>query len=697
MAIDVGPRKPSPEVQQRAGSLEPKILHRPPNPWPRRLLWLAGTFVAIIVGLVVFSPGFPEGWVVNAGAAFEDVETWVIENDDTYWLFVYVINPLRTFTNDAFDAIVDVLSRLTWLGAITLFASIAGLVAGWRMAVLTAAGFVLMGALGLWEESLETLALVVMMVLGALIIGIPLGIWAGRNRTVERILRPILDGMQTIPAFSYLLPLVLIFSIGTTPALIAGIIFALPPAVRLTDLGLRGVPPNTLEVADAFGSTRWQRLFRVHLPLAKPSIMLGVNQTIMMALGMVVIAAVVGFGGLGREVYNALQHQDVGDALNAGIAIVIMAIVLDRVSYGWSQRDMRAWRAPRIAGVRFSRRRLIVLAIVATALGVVVGREILRQQDFPQEWTFSIAGPTDSVVGWFEDNLRFITEPISNGIIRWGLEPLKDLLQGLPWWMVAGGAALIGWKASRRPGLPILAFACLAGIGVLGMWDIAMDTLSQVAVAVVLAVLVAIPIGILAARSDGFQKGLKPLLDAMQTMPAFVYLVPVIALFHVGRVPGIIAAFIYALPPCIRLTDLGIRGVPKNTTEAALSYGATSGQMLRKVQLPLARPSILLGVNQTIMMVFSVVIIAGLIGGGGLGLEVIFGLTHSEVGRGVVAGICILLLAIVIDRITQAFGMAPRSLRGPVGTGGMWWTRMRAMAGSKSQNGARDDGRKEAG
>ncbi len=311
--------------------------------------------------------------------------------------------------------------------------------------------------------------------------------------------------------------------------------------------------------------------------------------------------------------------------------------------------------------------------------------------------TFSIAGPTDSVVEWAKENLRVVTEPISEGLIRWGLEPLKDLLQGLPWWMVAAGAALIGWRGSRRVGLAVMSFLCLAAIGVLGMWDIAMDTLSQVVVAVVLAVAVAIPVGILSSRSDAFQKGLRPVLDAMQTMPAFVYLVPVIALFHVGRVPGIIAAFIYALPPCIRLTDLGIRGVPKNTTEAALAYGATSGQMLRKVQLPLARPSILLGVNQTIMMVFSVVIIAALIGGGGLGLEVIFGLTHSEIGRGVVAGICILLLAIVIDRITQAYGMAPRSLRGPVGTGGMWWTRIRTIGGSRSQSSGRNDGRKGDG
>jgi glycine betaine/proline transport system permease protein len=277
----------------------------------------------------------------------------------------------------------------------------------------------------------------------------------------------------------------------------------------------------------------------------------------------------------------------------------------------------------------------------------------------------SISEPVNRAVGWLTLHVSDVTGVMSDSMIRYGLDPLRDLLLGVPWWMVAGGSALAAWKVSRRPGLTVLAFGCVAGVGVLGMWEISMDTLSQLVVAVVSSVVLAIPIGIWSAWDDRVQRLLRPVLDAMQTMPQFVYLVPVVALFHVGRVPGVIAALVYALPPGIRLTDAGIRQVPRETVEAAVAFGSTRWQLLTKVQLPLARPSILLGVNQTVMMVLSVVIIAGLVGGGGLGYEVIRGLSHDP-GRGMVAGICILLLAIVIDRITQMMGHVRRE---PSGSG----------------------------
>ncbi|MEP6477462.1 MAG: ABC transporter permease subunit [Actinomycetota bacterium] len=660
-------------VGVRARELDPGVVApAAPAPvpganWRRRLIWAAAVVAAILIGFQL-TAGFPDGLVVDSAKPFNAFGDWVIEHQRTNPLFVNVLVPLKNGINNLFTQLVTIMDRLTWLGVTTLAASIAGLLAGWRRAVLAAAGFLLMGVLGLWAESLETLALIIFAVTVALAIGIPLGILAGRHPALERALRPVLDAMQTVPAFSYLVPLVLLFSIGTTTALIATVIFALPPAIRLTSLGIQMVPASSLEVGHAFGADSRQVLRKIQLPMAKPSIMLGVNQTIMMALGMVVIAASVGFKGLGREVYNALQTRNNGQALAAGIAIVALAIVLDRVTHTWSIRDRlrRGDAGVSVFGRHMARRTAALICLGLVVIAVVLTRQVLLQQDFPQGLTLSIAGPVNDGVSWLTRTIGGATGTLSDWMVIYALEPLRKLLTGIPWWMVCAGAALIAWQVSKRIGLAVVAFVCLMAIGVLGMWDIAMDTLSQVVVGVISSVVIAIPIGVWSARSDRVQRMLRPILDTMQTMPQFVYLVPVVALFHVGRVPGVIAALVYALPPGIRLTDSGIRQVPKETVEAAQAFGATPRQLLWKVQLPLARRSILLGVNQTVIMVLSVVIIAGLVGGGGLGYEVIKGLSHDP-GRGMVAGLCILLLAIVIDRITQAMGQGTGGRASPAG------------------------------
>jgi glycine betaine/proline transport system permease protein len=675
----------------------PPVAHPPErSPWPRRIVWIVVVVAVLALGLILFVPGFPDRWIVDVTAWFDDFREWAIQNRETSPLFVYFLTPIANAMDAVYDGVLTILERMTWLGLVVGAAMLAGVVAGWRMALLAAAGVLSFGILGVWDAALETMALLLIAVTLALLIGIPLGIWAGRRPNVERVLRPILDAMQTIPAYSYLLPFVLLFGIGIPPALLATLAFALPPAIRLTALGVRDVPTSSLEVAESFGTTTRQELRLVQVPLAKPSIMLGVNQTIMMALGIVVIAAFIGADGLGQSVLDGLQRFNVGAALNGGVAIVVMAIVLDRVTTAWSMRSRTRRRPFRLGGRVLSRRTLIVLAVAVTAVAVIVGRQVLRQQAFPEAYeTDALARLANSIVDWSQQTLGNAINALSDFLLLYVLDPIERLFVEEPWWIVAGLFAALAWKL-KGARLAALVFACMAGLGLLGMWTFSMATLSLVLVSVALTLLFAIPLGILCAKSDAFERISKPILDAMQTMPAFVYLVPVLLLIEPGRVPAVIASFIYALPVGIRLTNLGIRKVPKEIVEAGDAYGATSMQLLWKVQLPLARASILLGVNQTIMMVLSVVIIAGLIGAAGLGQEVVFALGKQQIGRGVVAGVCILLLAIVLDRITQAMGSAPRTMRGPVGAlGFVRWPRLRAILPGGTEPTADDDGDEE--
>ena len=244
------------------------------------------------------------------------------------------------------------------------------------------------------------------------------------------------------------------------------------------------------------------------------------------------------------------------------------------------------------------------------------------------------------------------------------LKPLVALEQGLrlvPPWIAIFIVAALAFAATRRA-VPTLAITgCLYLVGCLGLWEQAMQTVAILSVAVALAVAIGLPVGIVSARSAWLRAGITPLLDLMQTIPSFVYLIPAAMLFGLGKVPAIVATVIYATPPLIRLTDLGLRQVDRQLTEAAKVLGANRWQVLRQVQLPLALPSIMQGVNQTTMMALGMVVIASMIGARGIGETVLLGLQRADSGQGAVGGLGIVLLAIVFDRITQGFGNRPRT------------------------------------
>ncbi|CAI1730895.1 Glycine betaine/L-proline transport system permease protein proW [Serratia proteamaculans] len=274
---------------------------------------------------------------------------------------------------------------------------------------------------------------------------------------------------------------------------------------------------------------------------------------------------------------------------------------------------------------------------------------------FPDRFTFSIADWINRWVDVLVNNYGDMFRKISDTLL-WAVIHLESLLRATPWWLMLAVVGILAWHATRRWLPTVVIVGLLLLVGTAGMWDKLMQTLALVLVATLLAVIIGIPQGVLAARNDRVRAVMMPLMDVMQTMPSFVYLIPVLMLFGLGKVPAILATVIYATPPLIRLTDLGIRQVDKEVMESVTAFGANRWQKLFGVQLPLALPSIMAGINQTTMMSLSMVVVASMIGARGLGEDVLIGIQTLNVGLGLEAGLAIVILAVVIDRITQAYG-----------------------------------------
>ncbi|MEV4573140.1 ABC transporter permease subunit [Nonomuraea jabiensis] len=649
----------------------------------------AGVAVLFVVAYLVFrgTATLPHDKEAPQFLAVTDLREWIDDHRNDNPLFLYFLNYIRLLVGWLYGLFQSVLYALGWPGVTGVMGALAWLAGGWRIGTAAVAGVSAFGLLGLWQSSVDTLALVAVSVLLSLTIGIPLGVWAGFSARVRRVITPVLDVMQIMPTFAYLAPLALFFHIGAPAGAIATMIYSIPPAIRITALAISEVSPTAVEASSSLGATRRQTLFKVYLPLARSTMALAVNQTIMMALSMVVIANLISAPGLGGDIIRGLSRAQVGIMLPAGVAIVIMAVLLDRTMMAIAQRGSAdAWRsggseATRagegggIQGDRAASRSEAVstgphaglrkLDLAAAGMLAVAGVALIPvlPRTWPDGLTVNFVAEVNDAVRWAETSWYGVTTAIKDLTTGILLNPLEALLTSAPWWLVALAVLAVAWRVSGvRPALTAL--ACLLAIALLGVWEHTMQTLTTVVVAVFVTLVAGLVLGVAAARSPRYSAVQRPILDAAQTMPAFVYLLPALALFETTRFTAIFASVIYAVPPVVRLVEDGIKGVPATVVEAAASAGSTPGQLLWKVQLPMARRAILLAANQGIVMTLAMVVVGGLVGAGALGYDVVVGFSQRpDFGMGFVAGIATVLLGVMLDRITQGADRRPSPRR----------------------------------
>ncbi len=620
---------------------------------------------------------YPRGWQIPAKRWIGDGMDWLV-NDATFGLFTFT--ELTRFIAELIEApyrlalsllatgalsgegsnAVQVLPPISWIAVIAIVTLIGFRAGGRQLALLAGGCFFLLAIFGQWQSAMTTLASILVAVPIGVIGGLLLGIAAWRWPAFEIALKPLLDLMQTMPVFAYLVPILFLFGFGPTSAIVATLVYAMPPMTRITILSLNGVASEIRDLGNMVGCTRRQMTWRVMVPSAKDGLMVGVNQVIMLALNMVIIASMIGAGGLGYDVLSALRRLDIGAGLESGLAIVALAIALDRLSQAFAHRPPRHSDDD---STFVSRHPYLVAALAFVLITFAIGLVLPWVQTFPADYRLSTGTFFSRVVEWINVNFFDTLEAVKNAMLLNILIPFKRFLLGLPWLGVVallgfGGWRLGGWKI----GLLVSALAFL--IAATGQWEKAMITVYLCGISVIVAALIGMPIGILAAERKRLWSWVQVIIDTLQTLPSFVYLMPVVMLFRVGDFTAMIAVVAYAIAPAIRYTAMGIRRVDPRVVEAGRAMGCTPFQLLTKIKLKLALPEIMLGINQTVMLAISMLVITALVGTRDLGQEVYIALAKADTGRGLVAGLAVAFIAIITDRLISAGAARTRARLG---------------------------------
>ena len=539
---------------------------------------------------------------------------------------------------------------------------------GRGLAILAAFSTIYISVFGQWEPSMETLSFVLVAAPISFILGLSLGVWAYKSKTTETVLMPLLNVAQTMPHFSYLVPVMVFFGVGDHAGAIATIIFATPPMIRLTLLGLKKVSPEVIDAGMMSGCNNFQLMSKVLIPSARRDILIGVNQVIMQCLAMAVIASFIGAKGLGFNLLLALNQLKIGQALELGICIVLIAVFLDKLSLAWANKQTDYFAdLPFLQRHKYSFSFLVILfvGILLAYLGTFLFKDGINYlYMIPHNKGYTSQLFWQSGVDWIWDTFFFSLQGFNTWLIQGVLIPMKTAYLSMPviatFTLVMGIGYIIG---GIRSALVVGGF--LLVIALLQWWERALITAYMASFGVLVSGLIGITVGSLCARSKIASKVILLVCDTFQTFPSFIYLIPVIMLFGVTDTSVLIAVIVYATIPATRYTVEGLTSVPQALQDAGSMSGVNRMQRWLKIEMPLALPHIMLGLNQTVVFALFMVIIGAMIGTDDLGQFILKALSDKQgIGNGLLLGLCVAFIGLAVDHLIQTWAKQRRKLLG---------------------------------
>jgi glycine betaine/proline transport system permease protein len=634
-----------------------------------KVFWLAAVLI-VLAGWIASSTipafkEFPEEWIFPLKDYIDRFFEWIVyevkffvgtfaefKPTDITRGFVAVMKfPLEFTESLFFNGFGKILPPLPWITVVALAFLLGYWIAGLRTSLIAGFSFLYLALFGVWKASMETFALVIITVPFVFSLGVILGIWISKSARVERFWTPVFSIMQSMPPFAYFVPIVVLYGVGDAPAMIATAVFAVPPVARSVFLGLKSVPNDVIEAGLMMGVTPRQLLWRVQLPTARNTILVGLNQGIMMTLAMIVLASLIGASGLGSKLLTSLQGLKIGQAIEQGIAIVVIAVALDQLSQAYANKPP-VYKDRTLPWIKQHPYLSIAGAILLVTF--IIAYFVPEAQVLPRKLTITTRKFWNGSVEWIDDTLYDTVQPFRNFMLLKILIPVRDFCRAIPWPTLV---LLVGLLGYRFGGYKIAISGALMILfpAIMGLWTPTMTTVYMVSLSTCICVVSGFLIGLLSAKNKLLGKISIGFCNFFQTFPSFIYLIPVLMLFKVSDLSAILAMLLFAVTPMIRYTILGLNNVSSNIIESSRQMGTTSWQRLLKVELPIALPEIMLGINQVIFYSLFMVAIASLIGTQDLGAVINGARSGNKVGQALIAGFCIAFLGIASDRIIMAW------------------------------------------